>query len=286
MSNKNKETISDEQLMAYADNELDDIELIERIESSPELQQRLLPFTETGSLMQLMQNDLPDEMISEDLKWMLDQKDKKNTNDSKISWISRLKNNIGTLSASLSHAPSYLLAASMILIVGVYMSMQTEAPEWRDRYASLGFDDTTIESEGWFESVKNTSYYSLSPINNGVGELTLKANSLGTNQSINNQTDQQNTNEKYFSNIDSKLNSSFLRGVLNNMIEKNSSYANISISETKMLNIDLLGYDTLKNNCILGEISNKNNTIKDTDIPSKFFYYCAYDFNEPFKLIN
>ena len=29
MSNKNKETISDEQLMAYADNELDDIELID-----------------------------------------------------------------------------------------------------------------------------------------------------------------------------------------------------------------------------------------------------------------
>ena len=66
MSNKNKETISDEQLMAYADNELDDIGLIEKIESSPELQQRLLPFTETGSLMQLMQNDLPEEMISEE----------------------------------------------------------------------------------------------------------------------------------------------------------------------------------------------------------------------------
>ena len=70
------------------------------------------------------------------------------------------------------------------------------------------------------------------------------------------------------------------------MIEKNSSNANISISETKMLNIDLFGYDTLKTNCILGEISNKNNTIKDTDVPPKFFYYCAYDFNEPFKLIN
>ena len=70
------------------------------------------------------------------------------------------------------------------------------------------------------------------------------------------------------------------------MIEKNSSYANISISEKKVLNIDLLGYDTLKNDCILGEISNKNNTIKESGIPSKFFYYCAYDFNEPFKLIN
>ena len=135
-------------------------------------------------------------------------------------------------------------------------------------YKRQGFDDTTIESEGWFESVKNTSYYSLSPINNGVGELTLKANSLGTNQSINNEINQQNTTEKYFSNIDSELNSSFLRGVLNNMIEKNSSYANISISETKVLNIDLLGYDTLKNNCILGEISNKNNTINWAGIES------------------
>lgn len=286
MSDKKKDSISDEQLMAYADNELDDADLIERIQASPELQQRLLPFSETASLMQLMKKDLSDEMIADDLKWLLDNKNKINTNDSKLSWISGLKSNIGKISIPFNYAPSYMLAASLILAVGFYISILTPAPEWRDRYTSLGFDDTTIESEGWFESGENTSNYSLSTINNDAGELTLKVNSLGTNQSINNQTDQQNTTEKYFSSIDSELNSSLLRGVLSNMIEKNSSYANISISEKKVLNIDLLGYDTLKNNCILGEISNKNNTIKETDIPSKFFYYCAYDFNEPFKLIN
>ncbi len=286
MSDKNKETISDEQLMAYADNELDDIELIKRIESSPELQQRLLPFTETGSLMQLMKDDLPGEMISGDLKWILDQKDKKNTNDSQISWLSGLKNNIGTLSASLSDAPSYLLAASMILIVGVYMSVQTEAPEWRDRYASLGFDDTMIKSEDWFKSVESVSNYHLLSENNSIEEFSLKANSLGLNQSQNNQKVEVNATEKYLSSIDNSLNMAFIREILGDMVEKNSSYANISISEIKNINIQLHGYDMSTNNCILGEIIDSKKKVEEKTISSKFFYYCSYDFNDPFKLIS
>ena len=126
MSNNHKGKISDEQLMAYADNELDDAELITRIENSPELQKRLLPFTKTAQLMVQMKESISDEMIADDLKWIFN---KKNTNDSKLSWISGLKNNISTQIAKIPPKKMFCLTseiAELIYTVSSYTFSSTK----------------------------------------------------------------------------------------------------------------------------------------------------------------
>ena len=70
--NFNSNNISDMQLMAYADNELNDNELIAIIESSSELQNRLIPFIKTAPLIDqlstgLMNKDIPEKFALDNM---------------------------------------------------------------------------------------------------------------------------------------------------------------------------------------------------------------------------
>ena len=178
-----------------------------------------------------------------------------------------------------------MLAASMLIVFGIFINMQTTIPEWQQRYSSLGYDPDNISAETWFSSDENISsyYFNESIINteNITTEVTNSKSDTEKPDVLNNQ----NELETYFTNHNLIMDTAVLRGVLSDMADNNQSRAQITIYENKMIEVRLLGMDISMENCILGELSHGDENKKNHFINQKFFHYCAYNFDNPIQLI-
>ena len=281
----NTDSVTDEQLMAYADNELSDIELIKTIKNSPELQKRLTPFVETASLMKEMKSEITEKEIADDLDWLLRQKKSTPNIDRETSKTSRKNLNLLSILGQQVTQPIFMLAASMLIVFGIFINMQTTIPEWQQRYSSLGYNPDNISRETWLSSYKNISsyYFNESIINNENITTEVKNSKSDTEKpdALNNQ----NELETYFTNHNLIMDTAVFRGVLSDMADNNQSRARITIYENKMLEVRLLGMDISMENCILGELSHGDENKKNHFINQKFFHYCAYNFDNPIQLI-
>ena len=281
----NTDSVTDEQLMAYADNELSDVELIKTIKNSPELQKRLAPFVETAFLMKEMKSEITKEEIADDLDWLLRQKKSTPNIDREASKTSRKNLNLLSIIGQQVSQPIFMLAASMLIVFGIFINMQTTIPEWQQRYSSLGYDPDNISAETWFSSDENISsyYFNESIINteNITTEVTNSKSDTEKPDVLNNQ----NELETYFTNHNLIMDTAVLRGVLSDMADNNQSRAQITIYENKMIEVRLLGMDISMENCILGELSHGDENKKNHFINQKFFHYCAYNFDNPIQLI-
>ena len=281
----NTDSVTDEQLMAYADNELSDIELIKTIKNSPELQKRLAPFVETAILMKEMKSEITEKEIADDLDWLLRQKKSTPNIDRETSKTSRKNLNLLSILGQQVTQPIFMLAASMFIVFGIFINMQTTIPEWQQRYSSLGYDPDNISAETWFSSDENISsyYFNESIINteNITTEVTNLNSDIEKPGALNNQKEL----EVYFANHNLIMDTAVFRGVLSDMADNNQSRAKITIYENKMIEVRLLGMDISMENCILGELSHGDENKKNYFINQKFFHYCAYNFDNPIQLI-
>ena len=283
--NINTDSVTDEQLMAYADNELSDIELIKTIKNSPELQKRLAPFVETAILMKEMKSEITEQEIADDLDWLLRQKNSRPNIDRETSKTSRKNLNLLSILGQQVSQPIFMVAASMLIVFGIFINVQTTIPEWQQRYSSLGYDPDNISAETWFSSDENISsyYFNESIINteNITTEVTNSKSDTEKPDVLNNQ----NELETYFTNHNLIMDTAVFRGVLSDMTDNNQSRAQITIYENKMIEVRLLGMDMSMENCILGELSHGDENKKNHFINQKFFHYCAYNFDNPIQLI-
>ena len=281
----NTDSVTDEQLMAYADNELSDVELIKTIKNSPELQKRLTPFVETAFLMKEMKSEITEKEIADDLDWLLRQKKSTPNIDREASKTSRKNLNLLSILGQQVSQPIFMLAASMLIVFGIFINMQTTIPEWQQRYSSLGYDPDNISAETWFSSDKNISsyYFNESIINNE--NITTEVTNLKSDTEKPNALNNQNELEVYFTNHNLIMDTAVFRGVLSDMTDNNQSRAQITIYENKMIEVRLLGMDMSMENCILGELSHGDENKKNHFINQKFFHYCAYNFDNPIQLI-
>ena len=281
----NTDSVTDEQLMAYADNELSDVELIKTIKNSPELQKRLTPFVETAFLMKEMKSEITEKEIADDLDWLLRQKKSTPNIDRETSKTSRKNLNLLSILGQQVTQPIFMLAASMLIVFGIFINMQTTIPEWQQRYSSLGYDPDNISAETWFSSDKNISsyYFNESIINNE--NITTEVTNLKSDTEKPNALNNQNELEVYFANHNLIMDTAVFRGVLSDMTDNNQSRAQITIYENKMIEVRLLGMDMSMENCILGELSHGDENKKNHFINQKFFHYCAYNFDNPIQLI-
>ena len=281
----NTDSVTDEQLMAYADNELSDIELMKAIKDSPELQKRLIPFVETAMLMKEMKSEITEKEIADDLDWLLRQKKSTPNIDREASKTSRKNLNLLSILGQQVTQPIFMLAASMLIVFGIFINIQTTIPEWQHRYSSLGYDPDNISAETWFSSDKNISsyYFNESIINNE--NITTEVTNLKSDTEKHDVLDNQNELEAYFTDHNLNMETAVFRGVLSNMTDNNQSRAQITIYENKMIEVRLLGMDMSMENCILGELSHGDENKKNHFINQKFFHYCAYNFDNPIQLI-
>ena len=281
----NTDSVTDEQLMAYADNELSDVELIKTIKNSPELQKRLAPFVETAILMKEMKSEITEQEIADDLDWLLRQKKSTPNIDREASKTSRKNLNLLSILGQQVSQPIFMLAASMLIVFGIFINMQTTIPEWQQRYSSLGYDPDNISAETWFSSDENISsyYFNESIINNE--NITTEVTNLKSDTEKPDVLDNQNELEAYFTNHNLIMDTAGFIGVLSDMTDNNQSRAQITIYENKMIEVRLLGMDMSMENCILGELSHGDENKKNHFINQKFFHYCAYNFDNPIQLI-
>ena len=281
----NTDSVTDEQLMAYADNELSDVELIKVIKNSPELQKRLTPFVETAILMKEMKSEITEQEIADDLDWLLTQKKSGPNIDREASKTSSKNLNLLSILGQQVTQPIFMLAASMFIVFGIFINMQTTIPEWQQRYSSLGYDPDNISAETWFSSDKNISsyYFNESIINNE--NITTEVTNLKSDTEKPDVLDNQNELEVYFTNHNLIMDTAGFIGVLSDMTDNNQSRAQITIYENKMIEVRLIGMDMSMENCILGELSHGDENKKIHFINQKFFHYCAYNFDNPIQLI-
>ena len=178
-----------------------------------------------------------------------------------------------------------MLAASMFIVFGIFINMQTRIPEWKHRYSSLGYDTDNISAETWFSSDENiTSYYFNESIIN-TENITTEVTNFKSDTEKPDVLDNQNELEAYFTNHNLIMDTAVFRGVLSDMADNNQSRARITIYENKMIEVRLLGMDMSMENCILGELSHGDENKKNHFINQKFFHYCAYNFDNPIQLI-
>ena len=281
----NTDSVTDEQLMAYADNELSDVELMKAIKDSPELQKRLIPFVETAMLMKEMKSEITEKEIADDLDWLLRQKKSTPNIDREASKTSRKNLNLLSILGQQVTQPIFMLAASMFIVFGIFINMQTTIPEWQQRYISLGYDPENISTETWFSSDENISsyYFNESIINNE--NITTEVKNLKSDTEKPDALNDQNELEAYFTNHNLIMDTAVFRGVLSDMADNNQSRARITIYENKILEVRLIGMDISMENCILGELSHGDENKKNHFINQKFFHYCAYNFDNPIQLI-
>ena len=281
----NTDSVTDEQLMAYADNELSDVELIKTIKNSSELQKRLAPFVETAILMKEMKSEITEQEIADDLDWLLRQKKFTPIIDREASKTSRKNLNLLSILGQQVTQPIFMLAASMLIVFGIFINMQTTIPEWQQRYSSLGYDPENISTETWFSSDENISsyYFNESIINNEniTTEITNLKSDTEKPDALNNQQEL----ETYFANHNLIMDTAVFRGVLSDMVGNNQSRARLTIYENKMIEVRLIGMDMSMENCILGELSHGDENKKNHFINQKFFHYCAYNFDNPIQLL-
>ena len=281
----NTDSVTDEQLMAYADNELSDVELIKTIKNSPELQKRLTPFVETSILMKEMKSEITEQEIADDLDWLLRQKKFTPNIDRETSKTSRKNLNLlSILGQQVSH-PIFMVTASMLIVFGIFINMQTTIPEWQHRYSSLGYNTGNISTEAWFSSDKNISSYYFNESIINTENVTTEVTNFKSDTEKPDVLDNQNELEAYFANHNLILDAAVFRGVLSEMTDNNQSRAQITIYENKTIEVRLIGMDMSMENCILGELSHGDENKRNQFINQKFFHYCAYNFDNPIQLI-
>ena len=281
----NTDSVTDEQLMAYADNELSDVELIKTIKNSPELQKRLTPFVETAFLMKEMKSEITEKEIADDLDWLLRQKKFAPNIARETSKASRKNLNLFSILGQQVSQPIFMLAASMLIVFGIFINMQTTIPEWQQRYSSLGYDPDNISAETWFSSDENISSYYFNESIINTENITTEVTNLKSNTEKPDALNNQKELEAYFANHNLIMDTAVFRGVLSEMTDNNQSRARITIYENKMIEVRLLGMDMSMENCILGELSHGDENKKNHFINQKFFHYCAYNFDNPIQLI-
>ena len=281
----NTDSVTDEQLMAYADNELSDVELIKTIKNSPELQKRLTPFVETAILMKEIKSEITEQEIADDLDWLLRQKKFTPNIAREASKTSRKNLNLLSILGQQVSQPIFMLAASMLIVFGIFINMQTTIPEWQHRYSSLGYDPDNISTETWFSSDKNISSYYFNESIINTENITTEVTNLKSDTEKPDGLNNQNELEAYFTDQNLIMDIAVFRGVLRDMTDNNQSRAQITIYENKMIEVRLLGMDMSMENCILGELSHGDENKKNHFINQKFFHYCAYNFDNPIQLI-
>ncbi len=281
----NTDSVTDEQLMAYADNELSDVELIKTIKNSPELQKRLAPFVETAVLMKEIKSEITEQEIADDLDWLLRQKKSTPNIDREASKTSRKNLNLLSILGQQVTQPIFMLAASMLIVFGIFINMQTTFTEWQHRYSSLGYDPDNISAETWFSSDENISSYYFNESIINTENITTEVTNLNGDTEKPDVLNNQNEIEAYFTNHNLIMDTAVFRGVLSDMADNDQSRAQITIYENKMIEVRLLGMDITMENCILGELSHGNENKKNHFINQKFFHYCAYNFDNPIQLI-
>ena len=86
--------------------------------------------------------------------------------------------------------------------------------------------------------------------------------------------------------IDVKLTSEFLIGVLFDMNSKKIATAKLTRLQNEAITLNLYGNNSLKEDCILGEINYESDTVLSNTINSKFFNFCVLDTGNPIQMIN
>ena len=296
MKNTNKfkaGDISDEQLIDFICNEITDPGLKYFIETSPELKTRLNSYKEVQELITQLEPLVEAGDSKDNYNHIIQEGIRDSISDKKFGWINKIKTNVSS-ALTLDQSPAfYGLAASMLLVAGLYLNSQSPVPEWHNRYTAMGFESNVIDSSDWFMSSNNINIYAMP--NRNSSEPTTKINNLSAikvddNDSMN-QVDVKETNvitplNASLMTINDNLTSNYLIGVLFDMSSKEIPVAQLSEAGNEPINLNLYGNNTSKDDCILGEIGYKLDMAGERLNESKFFNFCAYDTSNPLQLIN
>ena len=283
--------ITDEQLIDFIAGEISDQDLYDFIKNSVTLKSRLDSYKKTHNLVAQLEPYLQEDNGLDNYSHITEATKSSDYSDSNLSWPAKLKANSASVLLDHSQA-SYGLAASILIAVALYFNVQSPVPEWQDRYNALGFDSEFINTADWSTADEVTVYTLPNMLSN---ELTVNiANPSFTDNIPNDLVTPDSAKEiikptaldKELNNIDGRLTSEFLTGVLYDMHSKKIVTGKISQLQSKVITVNLYGENSMQKPCILGEINYESDTVLSNTINSKFFNFCVLNTSNPIQMIN
>lgn len=279
--------ITDEHLIDFIDGEISDQDLYEFIKNSSALKSRLASYKKTHNLLNQLEATLEMDDGLDNYSHITEATKSIDYSDSNISWPAKLKANSASVLLDHSQA-SYALAVSILIAVALYFNVQSPVPEWQDRYNALGFDSEFINTADW-STADEAVVYSLP--NNNNNEVTVNIASGDTTDDLvasgsAKEIIQPTAIDKELNNIDARLTSEFLTGVLLDMHSKKIVTGKLSQVQNKTITVNLYGENSLQRQCILGEINYESDTVSINTNNSKFFNFCVLDTSNPIQMIN
>ena len=284
--------ITDEHLIDFIYGEISDQNLNDFIKNSPILKVKLDSYKNTKNLLGELEPLIDEDMNLDNYNHIIDDEMSTNNLNEGLNWLDKIK--ISVDSALLSQSPAfYGLAATVFIAVGLYLNIQNPASEWQARFNAMGFDSQLIDSDDWYKTTNEEMIYEMPNTNSNELTSNIISPSFTSDDPSNvvaSDSDKEIINittlDIELTNIDARLTSEFLTGVLHDMNSKKIVSAQLSRLQKKAITVNLYGKNSLKKECILGEINYEYDTVLSSTINSKFFNFCVIDISNPIQMIN
>ena len=280
--------ITDEHLIDFIDGEINDQELYEFIKNSSALKPRLDSYKKTHNLVNQLEATLEMDDGLDNYSHITEATKSSDYSGSNLNWLNKLK--VNGASILLDQPLALVSLVGTILVSAVlYLNNQNPTPEWQVRYNALGYDSELIDTSDWPAKANEAVVYSLP--NNNNNEVTVNIASGSTTDDLvasgsAKEIIQPTAIDKELTNIDARLTSEFLTGVLLDMHSKKIVTGKLSQVQNTTITVNLYGENLLQRQCILGEINYESDTVSINTNNSKFFNFCVLDTSNPIQMIN
>ena len=280
--------ITDEHLIDFIDGEINDQDLYEFIKNSSVLKSRLDSYKKTHNLLNQLEATLEMDDGLDNYSHITEATKSSDYSGSNLNWLNKLKVNGASILLDQPLALNGLVATILVSAV-LYLNIQNPTPEWQVRYNALGYDSEFIDTSDWPAKANEVVVYSLP--NNNNNEVTVNIASGDTTDDLvasgsAKEIIQPTAIDKELTNIDARLTSEFLTGVLLDMHSKKIVTGKLSQVQNKTITVNLYGENSLQRQCILGEINYESDTVSINTNNSKFFNFCVLDTSNPIQMIN
>ncbi|MFL2482235.1 MAG: hypothetical protein ACJ0HZ_06540 [Woeseiaceae bacterium] len=214
--------ITDEHLIDFIDGEINDQDLYEFIKNSSVLKSRLDSYKKTHNLVNQLEVTLEMDEGLDNYSHITEATKSSDYSGSNLNWLNKLKVNGASILLDQPLALNGLVAA-ILVAAAFYLNIQNPTPEWQARYNALGYDSEFIDTSDWPAKANEAVVYSLP--NNNNNEVTVNIASGDTIDDLvasgsAKEIIQPTAIDKELANIDARLTSKFLTGVLLDMHSK------------------------------------------------------------------
>ena len=280
--------ITDEHLIDFIAGEISDQDLYDFIKNSATLKSRLDSYKKTHNLLNQLEATLEMDEGLDNYSHITEATKSSDYSGSNLNWLNKLKVNGASILLDQPLALNGLVATILVSAV-LYLNIQNPTPEWQVRYNALGYDSEFIDTSDWPAKANEAVVYSLP--NNNNNEVTVNIASGDTIDDLvasgsAKEIIQPTAIDKELTNIDARLTSEFLTGVLLDMHSKKIVTGKLSQVQNKTITVNLYGENSLQRQCILGEINYESDTVSINTNNSKFFNFCVLDTSNPIQMIN